>query len=123
MVLEGTNVRPCSKLVVVYLKSMVVLTQPDTPLARVAHPPIDPIFIRNLARAPDVQSPHKSNEFMLFFLMESHLGVGTILDLFQRSRINILDAAPGLIIGGAEQNRTFGRQPSKSASRTFIPSI
>jgi hypothetical protein len=49
-----------AKLIAVYLKSMVVLTRPDSVLAGIAHPPIDSILLRNIARAPEVQSPHKS---------------------------------------------------------------
>jgi hypothetical protein len=48
-----------AKLIAVYLKSMVVLARPDTILAGAAHPPIDSILLGNLARAPNVHSPHK----------------------------------------------------------------
>lgn len=49
-----------AKLVAVYLKSMVVLGPDGTsPLASIAHPPIDRILLKNLASS-DVVSPHKS---------------------------------------------------------------
>jgi hypothetical protein len=48
-----------AKLIAVYLKSRVVLARPETILARVAHPPIDSILLRNVVRAHELQSPHK----------------------------------------------------------------
>jgi hypothetical protein len=45
-----------AKLVAVYLKSMVVIGPfADSDLARVAHPPIDRILLRNLARAEGLE--------------------------------------------------------------------
>ena len=41
-----------AKLVAVYLKSMVVCYDPDSALARICHPPIDSIMLRNLANEP-----------------------------------------------------------------------
>jgi hypothetical protein len=49
-----------AKLVAVYLKAMVVMGgDPETSLARVAHPPIDRILLQNLARAEELDSPHQ----------------------------------------------------------------
>jgi hypothetical protein len=46
-----------AKLVAVYLKSMVVIGPfADSDLARVAHPPIDRILLRNLARAEGLET-------------------------------------------------------------------
>ena len=41
-----------ANLVAVYLKSMVVCHDPDSSLARICHPPIDGIMLRNLANEP-----------------------------------------------------------------------
>jgi hypothetical protein len=41
-----------AKLVSVYLKSTVVCHDPDSSLARICHPPIDGIMLRNLASEP-----------------------------------------------------------------------
>ncbi len=49
-----------AKLVAVYLKSMVIIgPNANTSLAAVAHPPIDRILLKNLSRAPEIESPHK----------------------------------------------------------------
>lgn len=48
-----------AKLLAVYLKSMVVISDPNSGLARVAHPPIDQILLQNLARTREVRSPYK----------------------------------------------------------------
>jgi hypothetical protein len=56
---EGTFGR-AAKLVAVYLKATVVVGgDPETSLARVAHPPIDRILLQNLARAEELDSPHQ----------------------------------------------------------------
>lgn len=49
-----------AKLIAVYLKAMVV-TGPGskTALARVAHPPIDRILLKNICQAGHLESPHK----------------------------------------------------------------
>ncbi len=48
-----------AKLIAIYLKAVVVLGPgSETPFARIAHPPIDGILLRNLA-ASDVDSEHK----------------------------------------------------------------
>jgi hypothetical protein len=49
-----------AKLIAIYLKSAVVLgTGSGTAFARVAHPPIDAILLRNLAASSTVSSVHK----------------------------------------------------------------
>ena len=49
-----------AKLIAVYLKAMVVVGPlSDSSLAQVAHPPVDRILLRNLARTDDISSPHK----------------------------------------------------------------
>lgn len=49
-----------AKLIAVYLKSFVVLGPGSaTAFARVAHPPIDSILLKNLASANDVHSEHQ----------------------------------------------------------------
>ena len=50
------------KLIAVYIKSAVVLGDGTaTALARVAHPPIDAILLRNLSVSPEIDSPHKKS--------------------------------------------------------------
>jgi hypothetical protein len=49
-----------AKLIAIYLKSVVVLGPgSETPFARIAHPPIDGILLRNLAASGDLDSEHK----------------------------------------------------------------
>ncbi len=48
-----------AKLIAVYLKSAVVMDKHATELARVAHPPIDGILLRNIAACADVRSDYK----------------------------------------------------------------
>ena len=51
-----------AKLVAVYLKSTVVLgLAPASPLAAVAHPPIDRILLQKLSRAGAIHSPHRQS--------------------------------------------------------------
>jgi hypothetical protein len=63
--LEGRGVSAsfgrAAKLIAIYLKSMVILDGSiPTECARIIHPPIDGILLRNLCKASDVQSPHKA---------------------------------------------------------------
>ncbi len=46
-----------AKLVAVYLKSIVVLGDLDSNISKVAHPPIDGILLKNLARSPNIVHP------------------------------------------------------------------
>lgn len=49
-----------AKVIAVYLKIMVVIgSDPDTSLAKVAHTPIDRIVLQALAGAREIESPHK----------------------------------------------------------------
>ena len=48
-----------AKLVAVYLKSMVVVAQVDCRLARVAHPPIDWVLLKNMASTTALPSKDK----------------------------------------------------------------
>lgn len=62
---DGVNLAThgrAAKLIAVYLKAMVVIG-PDTEsqLARVSHPPIDRILLKNLSRASEINSPHKKS--------------------------------------------------------------
>jgi hypothetical protein len=59
--LEGVTFGRAAKLIAIYLKSMVVLGPggADTSFARVAHPPIDSILLRNCSKAQDIDSRHK----------------------------------------------------------------
>lgn len=51
-----------AKLIAVYLKAMVVIgVHSQSRLAAVAHPPIDRVFLQNLASSKDIRSPYKSN--------------------------------------------------------------
>jgi len=38
---------------------MVVISDPNSDLARIAHPPIDRILLQNLASAKEIESPYK----------------------------------------------------------------
>ena len=50
-----------AKLVAVYLKSMVIVGAGSySPLAHVAHPPVDRVLLQNLARCKKLQSLHKA---------------------------------------------------------------
>lgn len=58
----GVTFGRAAKLVAVYLKAMVVVgPASDSRLARVAHPPIDRILLRNLARADGIDSPYRGD--------------------------------------------------------------
>lgn len=48
-----------AKMVAVYLKSMVVLTNPDSIQAGFIHPPIDRILLQNIAKRPDLPGPKR----------------------------------------------------------------
>ena len=51
-----------AKLIAIYLKSMVILDSSiETERTRFIHPPIDGILLRNLCRAPDLESTHKAS--------------------------------------------------------------
>jgi hypothetical protein len=51
-----------AKLVAVYLKSMVIIgPNANSPLASIAHPPIDSILLKNLSTSPDIESPYKKD--------------------------------------------------------------
>jgi hypothetical protein len=72
-----------AKLVAVYLKSMVVLSQPDTSLARVAYPPIDRTLLQNLARAPRIHSPYKREWAKVNWTQLDELEYYTLVDQFR----------------------------------------
>ncbi len=57
---ENVTFGRAAKLIAVYLKTMVIVgADPDSSLAKVAHPPIDRILLQKLSRADEVKSPHK----------------------------------------------------------------
>lgn len=57
---QGVTFGRAAKLIAVYLKTMVVVgADHESSLARVAHPPIDRLLLRNLARAKAIKCPHK----------------------------------------------------------------
>jgi hypothetical protein len=77
-----------AKLIAIYLKSMVVLVRPDTALAKVAHPPIDSILLRNVARAREVQSPHKHTWAKIKWTQLNEVSYYILVD-------QLLDVVPG----------------------------
>jgi len=59
--IPGVSYGRAAKLLAVYLKSMVVLGPgPTSGLARVVHPPIDGILLRNLIDSPEIDSSIKT---------------------------------------------------------------
>lgn len=56
----GTTYGRAAKLVAIYVKAMVITTQPTpTKLACFAHPPIDRVLLQNLASSAEINSPYK----------------------------------------------------------------
>lgn len=55
---EGATYGRASKLVGVYLKSMVVLPELEGAEASYIHPPIDRILLQNIAKDPEVSAEH-----------------------------------------------------------------
>jgi hypothetical protein len=47
---ENVTYGRAAKLVAVYLKTMIVIPNPDSVFATIAHPPVDRILLQNLAR-------------------------------------------------------------------------
>jgi hypothetical protein len=57
---KGTSYGRAAKLIAVYLKTMVVIGPGwKSNLARVAHPPIDSVFLKNISKCVEVKSDHK----------------------------------------------------------------
>ena len=48
---EGITYGRIAKIIAVYVKTIYITAHPDSPLARVAHPPIDAILLRNLKKS------------------------------------------------------------------------
>lgn len=59
--LKGGTYGRAAKLIAVYLKCMVVIGgNHESTLAFIAHPPIDRILLKNMARSKDLYHPNKS---------------------------------------------------------------
>lgn len=90
-----------AKLIAIYLKGMVILTgNAETSQARVFHPPIDGILLRNMCKATDVQSAHKTSWRKLKW---TALSEDEYYRLIDQLRMCIVEGEPFLFItfGGA----------------------